>query len=496
MLSKISSLLKKKFPGKTNGETPIHSFAYRIAVSTMVRRLFLLIQLNILFFIFGFLWTIVIAEQNVEEAYQDWLRAETPKAARCLIQVQNYEGDGLKLPGFAGKQLEGTTEKGARVLNAGPSLSSFLFGMTYDAYIPLDGDGDGDGSLHISYYMGVHLVSALEMFPLILFFQLIFWLIGYFPALRSARLLLQPLHDMTLSARALHRRVQSPGDAQRYSRRNLELLAGDIKQLGARQDAKLWVKDLELKGLAEAINHMLEQVHESYWQQSQFVSDASHELRTPIAVIEGYANILDRWGKNDEKTLLESIKAIKSESARLKDLVEQLLFLARGDNENMIFQWYMLNIVSLVEDVIRGAQVVDEKHGWRFTVEPVYEAVYLRGDEGLLRQALRILIDNAIRYSPEGREIALKVSAQPDSVRISVQDQGIGIAPQDIPRIFDRFFRSEASRSRKVGGTGLGLSIAKWIVEKHKGRIGAQSHEGAGTCITVELPRNWDGGFS
>ncbi|MDR2736658.1 MAG: HAMP domain-containing histidine kinase, partial [Gracilibacteraceae bacterium] len=321
-------------------------------------------------------------------------------------------------------------------------------------------------------------------------------LAGAFPAVRSARRLLEPLEEMTLDARLLQKQLPPPGEARNFSRKDLELLAGDIRQTGTRQDARLQVNDPELKGLAEAINAMLRRVHESYWQQSRFVSDASHELRTPIAVIEGYASILSRWGKNDEKVLLESIEAIRSESTHMKDLLEQLLFLARGDNDSMTIQWQMLDIVSLTEEIFRGARIVGEDHEWCFAVEPSHEAVYLRGDEGLLKQTLRILTDNATRYSPAGGEISIRILTQPESIRISVRDHGIGIPTADIPRIFDRFFRSEASHSRRIKGSGLGLSIAKWIVEKHRGSLEVVSQEGVGTCITVELPRNWDGGYT
>jgi signal transduction histidine kinase len=471
--------LKKIIQRKTDSPGKGPSFAYKFAAATMMRRLFLLIQLNILFLIIGFIGILIISEQNIDEAHKDWQITGTPKVGRSLIDVQNV-GEGLRWPG-----VEGT-----RKISLGPGSSTRISGMTYDAYIPHE-----DGFVHIAYVMGEHYVAALGAVPLILLIEIVILLLGFFPALRSAQKLLQPLRDMTVDTRMLHKQAPSPGDVRPKPQRNLEILTGDINQMAARQDAKLRVNDLELEGLAEAINAMLERVHESYWQQSQFVSDASHELRTPIAVIEGYATILDRWGKNDEKALLESIEAIKNESAHMKELVEQLLFLARGDNETMIVQWQMLDIMDLTEGVFRGAQIVDEGHDWLFTAEPVREAIYIRGDEGLLKQTLRILSDNAIRYSPPGGEIAFKVSARPDSVRISVQDQGIGIAPADMPKIFDRFFRTEISRAKTEGGTGLGLSIAKWIVDKHKGHIEVLSREGIGTRITVELPKNWDGGF-
>ncbi|MCL1791118.1 MAG: HAMP domain-containing histidine kinase [Peptococcaceae bacterium] len=445
----------------------------------MMRRLVLLIQINILFIIIVFTGVLVISEQNVEEAYRDWLITGAPKVGRSLINVQNV-AEGLRWPG-----VEGT-----RKISLGPGPASQISGMTYDAYIP-----EEEGFVHIGYFLGEHYVAALKSVPLILLIEIIIVLLGFFPALRSAQKLLQPLRNMTQDTRMLHKQASMPEESRPGPQKNLAILTGDINQLATRQDARLRVNDLELEDLAEAINAMLERVHDSYWQQKQFISDASHELRTPISVIEGYAAILDRWGKNDEKALLESIEAIKNESAHMKELVEQLLFLARGDNDTMVVQWQMLDIMGLAEEVFRGFQVVHEGHEWIFKAEPVQEAVYIRGDEGLLKQTLRILTDNAIRYSPADGEITIEISAQPDNVRIAVQDQGIGISAQDLPRIFDRFFRSESSREKMEGGTGLGLSIAKWIVDKHRGRIEVLSHENIGTRITVELPKNWDGGF-
>ena len=159
-------------------------------------------------------------------------------------------------------------------------------------------------------------------------------------------------------------------------------------------DAKIYTGDSELHGLEEAINNLLERMRDSYKQQARFVSDASHELRTPISVIQGYANMLDRWGKNDKSVLNESIVAIKSESENMKNLVEQLLFLARGINgaTQITCNEFFLN--DMINEVLEESKMIDEKHIYRYYNS---EEIIVYGDISLLKQAARILIENAAK---------------------------------------------------------------------------------------------------
>jgi len=253
-------------------------------------------------------------------------------------------------------------------------------------------------------------------------------------------------------------------------------------------DAKIYTGDSELHGLEEAINNLLERMRDSYRQQARFVSDASHELRTPISVIQGYANMLDRWGKKDESVLNESIEAIKSESENMKNLVEQLLFLARGINGATQINCKEFSLNDMINEVLEESKMIDEKHIYRYYNS---EEIIVYGDIGLLKQAARILIENAAKYTDEDQVITLKigVNEKGDSY-FSVQDNGIGMNEEDIPHIFDRFFRADTARVRKNGGTGLGLSIAKWIIDGHKGYFSVLSRKGIGTRITIFLPRN------
>ncbi|MFW2487276.1 sensor histidine kinase [Clostridium chromiireducens] len=253
-------------------------------------------------------------------------------------------------------------------------------------------------------------------------------------------------------------------------------------------DEKIYTGDSELHGLEEAINNLLERMRDSYKQQARFVSDASHELRTPISVIQGYANMLDRWGKNDESVLNESIEAIKSESENMKNLVEQLLFLARGINGKTQINSKEFLLNDMMKEVLEESKMIDEKHIYRYHSS---EQIIVHGDIGLLKQAARILIENAAKYTEENEVIMFKTGInEKGEPYFSIQDNGIGMDEKDIPHIFERFFRADTARVRKNGGTGLGLSIAKWIIDGHKGYFSVLSRKGIGTRITIFLPRS------
>ena len=290
---------------------------------------------------------------------------------------------------------------------------------------------------------------------------------------------LRPLQQFADAALKLS---EMDGEAeQRYQK-----LENAIDMLSpAEEDQKLVTGDAELEGLETAVNKLMARMRDSYRQQARFVSDASHELRTPIAVIKGYADLLDRWGKTDEKILEESIEAIKSESDNMQHLVEQLLFLARGDSGRTPLNVTDFDISDMMKEVWEESVMIDESHDYKFESGG---AIPARGDISLIKQAARILIENASKYTPEGGEIQLKSLVSDGHPAFSVQDSGIGISESDIPHIFERFYRADDSRSKQTGGSGLGLAIAKWIVERHGGRFEIVSRKDIGTRITVILP--------
>lgn len=242
----------------------------------------------------------------------------------------------------------------------------------------------------------------------------------------------------------------------------------------------------ELKDLANIINAMLDRIEVSYESQKQFVSDASHELRTPIAVIQGYVNLLDRWGKKDEEVLEESIEAIKNESQEMQDLVERLLFLSRHDKKTLKLNKKVCNIKEAVEEIIKeGAMVAKDRNVETITVEDCW----IYADAKAIKQAVRVFLENAIKYSEKGDSIYLACEQREKYCVITVADTGMGMQQKDMEHIFQRFYRSDKVRDQKINGHGLGLSIAKLIVMKHAGIIKVRSQYGSGTCFQIFLPK-------
>ncbi|MCL1848991.1 MAG: HAMP domain-containing histidine kinase [Clostridiales bacterium] len=300
---------------------------------------------------------------------------------------------------------------------------------------------------------------------------------------RSIARLLRPLQQLTASAQALS------ASGGRLSPEALQSLTGALDSINVSHlDAGIPLSGFseELQPLAGAINEMLSRIDEAYREQIRFVSDASHELRTPIAVIQGYADLLSRWGTDDPETMRESIAAIRQEATAMKDMVEQLLFLARGENDFVGLAMAQVNISALVSEVLREIEMIDGGHQFSAAIEPF---VMVEGDDGLLKQLLRILVDNSIKYTPAEGKIILRVEKRDGAqAAVIVQDEGVGIPDHAIPHIFDRFYRADESRTRETGGSGLGLSIAKWIAQRHHGSIEAMSRDGIGTRMTVLLP--------
>ena len=313
----------------------------------------------------------------------------------------------------------------------------------------------------------------------VVFCQLVSLVLNLFKNAGTIRRTLRPIQELAAAASRLGSSM-SPED--------LQALAGKLDEINASHlDRRIPVTGTqkELKTLAQAINAMLDRINEAYRSQSRFVSDASHELRTPIAVIQGYASLLDRWGKDDPATRQEAIDAIRQEADSMKALVEQLLFLARGDNDSVRFQPQLCDLTELAAEVLRETEMLDQTH--RFEAKWLC-AVPVVADEALIKQALRILVDNAVKYTPAGGRIAVSAEGKDGLARLTVADEGQGIDQGSLPHIFDRFYRTDESRTRQTGGTGLGLSIAKWIADRHSGWFEVVSWPGVGTRFTLVLP--------
>lgn len=256
-----------------------------------------------------------------------------------------------------------------------------------------------------------------------------------------------------------------------------------INNLKTRIDVK--GPDDELSRLAITFNDMIDRLQDSFERQTQFVSDASHELRTPISVIQGYADLLNRWGKDDRLVLDESVTAIKNETESMASLVEKLLFLARGDSGTQRLEKEEFWLNKVIDEVIKESRLIADNHK---IVSTQNDSLSIYADRKMIKQMLRIFIDNSIKFTPEQGEIGIALVNQDSTAKITIEDTGMDIPEEDIPQIFNRFFRVDKARTREKGGNGLGLSIAKWIIDSHNGNISVESSVGKGTKIDITLP--------
>ncbi len=241
--------------------------------------------------------------------------------------------------------------------------------------------------------------------------------------------------------------------------------------------------DDEIKKLIITFNDMISRLDNAFEQHKQFISDASHELKTPIAVIQGYINLIDRWGKSDKEILTESIESIKAETEHMNNLIQQLLFLARADNNKSYIHIENISLNLIAEDVIRDINVLDSNITTKLSVE---DDVVISGDYNLIRQLIWIFCENAIKYHSE-KPLEITITLGHDNGRpfFSIKDNGIGIDEKSLPHIFDRFYRADKSRNKTIEGNGLGLSIADWIIKNHKAEIKVYSQLNLGSEFIV-----------
>ena len=302
-------------------------------------------------------------------------------------------------------------------------------------------------------------------------------LFGSFTYTSRIRKKLKPLNELALKAEAIS---EVPLDTTKFE----ELEEAILKVPADNAGARISTGDEDLASIEAALNSLLYRMQDARLQQARFVDDASHELRTPIAVIQGYANMLDRWGKDDPAVLEESIKAIKNESDNMKELIDQLLFLARGDNGRQKLSMDRIDLSSVIREVWEESMMIDPDH--KYVLEDC-DNCYIYGDNAMIKQSVRIFVQNAAKYSDKGNNIKLAVRKNGAKICYIVQDEGIGIAGDELSHIFERFYRSDKARNSSTGGSGLGLSIAKWIIDAHKGNVEVLSRQDIGTRITVSF---------
>jgi signal transduction histidine kinase len=240
----------------------------------------------------------------------------------------------------------------------------------------------------------------------------------------------------------------------------------------------------ELQQLIRAFNQMIERLDRRMDGQRQFVADASHELKTPLTVISSYAGMLKRWGREDSAIRDEAIEAIAKESERMQNLIKSMLTLTEAEQE----VWAKEDEFDLVQLIDEIASMLHKTFNRIIRVHAYDESgIPMKGDRDKISQLMVILIDNAIKYSKDAIDIT--VSQSRNMIRVLVSDKGIGIPEEEIPNLFDRFYRVDGARQRETGGFGLGLSIAKRIVDLHEGTIDVFSKLGVGTTIALQFPK-------
>lgn len=239
----------------------------------------------------------------------------------------------------------------------------------------------------------------------------------------------------------------------------------------------------EMTQMGIAFNEMMEQLEQNYKRQEQFVSDASHELKTPLTVIESYAKLLSRHGFSNTEIAEESVRAIISETSRMKEMISQMLLLAKS-NEQSVRSSDTVDVFELVETTLQSMRTAYNR---KFLLKGT-GPIYAQTDLEQLKQLLFIILDNARKYSE--KEIKTTISENETGTKISIMDYGNGIPKKDLEHIYDRFYRVDEDRNRKTGGTGLGMAIAKDIASRISAELTIESVVGFGTTVHIFIPNN------
>lgn len=313
-----------------------------------------------------------------------------------------------------------------------------------------------DGSV-VNLQITSSIQATDDMLNILRFVLVVVTIIAMIPVFLSSRvlsnLIIQPIRSMIDTMKDIQKSAQ-------FKRLELEKTS-----------------ESELVEMGETFNHMIDILQSTFEKQEQFVSNASHELRTPLTIIENYADLLKRRGMERPDLFEESIDAIHSEAVRMREMTEQLLQLAR-QQEQWNIQLEQINVTELVEETANTFQNTYQRN----VLVTSNEITTGYTDVQKLKQLLYIFLDNARKYSED--QITIHVGQASDETYIQISDKGMGIPKHDLPHVFDRFYRVDQARSRKQGGSGLGLTMAKQIADTVGIRIELDSLENLGTTIT------------
>lgn len=246
--------------------------------------------------------------------------------------------------------------------------------------------------------------------------------------------------------------------------------------------------DDEIARLAQTFNLMLGRLEESFVRIRRFSGDASHELRTPLAIIKGETEVALRWAKSDAE-LRTALESNLEEIDRMDRIVSDLLSLARSDASKLHLNIAKFSLTDLLQDIWMSGKVLAEQSGHYVHLDyAVTSEIFIEGDQLQLYRVMINILTNAIKYTPSGGRVDIRLVVQEGRAKIEIADTGLGISPEDLPHVFERFYRIDSARNRDQGGTGLGLAIVKAIVAAHDGTITVKSDVGEGTIFSVELP--------
>ncbi len=274
-----------------------------------------------------------------------------------------------------------------------------------------------------------------------------------------------------------------------YSLQPIEKITQTAREISARrlnQRIPMPPVNDEIAHLVATLNEMIARLEASFQQIRQFTSDVSHELRTPLSILMGELELALRSKRTPEE-YERILSTALEEVVRLSKLVQNLLELSRAESGQINLETQLLDLSQLLQDIAEDAEILAEMKSIR--VHTAIEApLWMKGDKHRLYQAFLNLVDNAVKYTPEGQEIAIRAMRRNGQIVVEIEDTGIGIPEQEIPLIFRRFYRVDKARSRKIQGQGLGLAIVQWIVHSHNGSIQVESSVGKGSCFRIVLP--------
>jgi heavy metal sensor kinase len=305
--------------------------------------------------------------------------------------------------------------------------------------------------------------EALHQFALLLFISIPLLLVcaaagGYWISTRA----LAPVDQITQTARTI--------SAQNLSSRLAVPKTGD-----------------ELQRLSETVNGMLERLEAAFKKITQFTADASHELRTPVAVMRTRAELSLRKARSADE-YRDVIAEVLAELEKTTALIEQLMFLARADSGGETLHFSATNVTEVLREACHQGSALAEAKQIGFQEHISGDSMWIQGDASSLRRLFLILIDNAVKYTPASGQVEVSLQRNNGFAVAEVRDTGIGIAETDLPNVFERFYRADKARTRESGGVGLGLSIGRWITEVHAGAIEVHSSPGHGSVFQVRLP--------